>query len=175
MPFHTAFWVIERPSSFRNANDSKWWRDHIQVDVIEKQKWEEMLTGSPLVKQPVTVALALEVLHLHSGGRLRDVDNTAKPIMDAFNGSLYDDDKQVRELIFRSLQYDSEAAHLAIQENEFFKIFLRAAVTHATRNSQKLEHLTFVVFREIDASLNSSATGVAAQGLLWNTVRSVFK
>ncbi|WP_170305641.1 RusA family crossover junction endodeoxyribonuclease [Pseudoduganella ginsengisoli] len=71
---------------------------------LKARKWEETILATPIVRQPLEVSLKLDVLHLHAGGTLRDVDNTAKPVMDAFNGHLYQDDKQIRELVFRSLR-----------------------------------------------------------------------
>lgn len=169
-----AFWVPERPASFRNASDANWWKTCLHDTVLA----DEAMQAALLHPVPPTIAtsapLALEVLHLHAGGTLRDVDNTAKPIMDAFNARLYRDDKQVRNLVFRSWTFDCEAAHAALQANETFRAFLRSAVKHAKQGGHRIEHLTFVAFRDLDSAASHSATGSAAAGLSWDQVRSVF-
>lgn len=174
MTLPVAFWVPGRPASFRNVRDATWWKEYVQDAVVEEQAWAQLLLGPPADAAPSQAALSLEVLHLYIDGTLRDVDNTAKPLMDAFNKRLYNDDKQVRQLTFRSLRFDCEAAHLALQSNEIFRSFLRSAVNQANRGGHLIEDLTFVAFREMNVSLNEPATGVAAAGLTWVQVRDAF-
>ena len=49
---------------------------------------------------PVTVPVRLEITHFHEAVEL-DVDNLAKPIMDALKGLIFLDDRQVKELLCR--------------------------------------------------------------------------
>jgi Holliday junction resolvase RusA-like endonuclease len=170
-----AFWVPERPASFRNTCDSTWWKAYLHDELNKNHALAQSLFG-PHPQPPLSqVALSLEILHLHAGGTLRDVDNTAKPIMDAFNKKLYNDDKQIRELTFRSIKFDSEAAHLALQSNQLFRSFLRDAVVRARKGAHTIEHLTFVAFREINPELNKAATGVASGELSWDYIRKILK
>jgi Holliday junction resolvase RusA-like endonuclease len=175
MSFVFSFWVPERPSSFRNTKDSRWWRAYIQQCVKKNNEWDETLTGSPVINKPTESLLQLDVLHLYVDGTLRDVDNTAKPMMDAFNKIMYKDDKQIRDLKFRSLKFDCEAAHLAIQSNEHFKIYLRKAVFQAQANGELIEDLTFVVCRDISETVTRDGVGHAAHALPWDIVRKSFK
>jgi hypothetical protein len=49
------------------------------------------------------------VVYAHVGEMEGDLDNLAKPILDALNGPLWTDDRQIAHLTLRRVRRDSEA------------------------------------------------------------------
>lgn len=66
------------------------WRE--KLDKAVKQCWD--------TQPPSTENIKVTITYFFHGASL-DVDNMPKPILDAFNGSIYLDDSQVTDLICR--------------------------------------------------------------------------
>ena len=72
----------------------------------EYTAWKLDLKNRLLAKRARRVkgAVELDIQFMFRGGRIGDIDNLAGGVMDAANGILYRDDKQVVEL--RAVKYD---------------------------------------------------------------------
>lgn len=64
-------------------------------------------TGKWRAEPPVTGAVAVTITYLHDGAPV-DVDNVAKPILDALSGLIYEDDAQVSDLLCRKRDRNEE-------------------------------------------------------------------
>lgn len=71
------------------------------------QAWERTVRAAaaqrwPANTPPVTVSLRFSVTYYHDGVSVRiDNDNLVKPIQDALNGLVYEDDRQITDIYVR--------------------------------------------------------------------------
>ena len=147
----------DEPSSFRNYLDSKIWRSEILNAHKERLSNELELFHSSAVSFPVSCAVSLRVLHLYAGKQSRrDIDNSAKPIMDAFNTVAYKDDSQVKDLSYISAPLFSTIASSALaQNNGFFGGRLTTLMMrHAGPN--KISDVTMIELRDISGELKDT-------------------
>ncbi len=89
--------VVEGPAVSQQARDTERrnrWKE--QVNKAASQKWnaDPLPTSSP-------IAVTITYFTKRDPGEARDVDNLAKPILDAMKGIVYCDDEQVSDLICR--------------------------------------------------------------------------
>ncbi len=86
----------------------------------DKWKADPLPEGSP-----VTVAITYFSKVAYSSksepGEARDVDNLAKPIMDAMKGIVYSDDAQVSELLCRIKDFEAEVGNLPENLAEYLR------------------------------------------------------
>lgn len=148
--------IPDEPSSFRNGIDSKEWRAMVQQEHQDGQAREVALLGSNLVPAPVSCKVSLRILHLYSAGcARRDVDNTAKPIMDALNKLAYLDDYQVRDLSFVSAPIFSRLADVELARNNGA---FAAPLTNLLQRAgdKELTHVTILEVRDITEDLKET-------------------
>ena len=148
--------VVDRPSSFRNVKDSKSWKALLLKDKDIQLQAEYDFLDSLGASFPVSCYVSLRILHLYNvPTKLRDTDNTAKPIMDAFNKILFNDDKQVRDLHFVSAPLFSNLAKISLQENGgHFSGVLNSTIKNAC--DIIIEHLTLIEIRDISTLMADS-------------------
>lgn len=157
-PIVTTLCVLDRPASFRNRFDAKFWKTHLK-DILEKGQVEEIeIFGSLTVQPPVDCLLSMEVLHLYASEHIkeRDVDNSAKPIMDAFNRILYRDDVQIKQMQYTSAPIFSNQAAMILAENNGFLGGLLSPVLHRAATRRIGNDVTVIVFRDITELLAES-------------------
>jgi crossover junction endodeoxyribonuclease RusA len=91
LPFE---FVIEGPpvsqQTRRRARRQAW------VDEVRRNAMSRWLAGEP----PATGAISVEITHIFAGVA-GDLDNLAKPVLDALKGLVYEDDRQVTDLTVR--------------------------------------------------------------------------
>lgn len=155
LPIIAALCVPDRPASFRNRYDAKYWKQHLRDLMSQRQSDEIAIFGSLTISPPVEFPLSLDVLHLYANDhpKERDVDNTAKPIMDAFNGTLYNDDVQVKKLQFTSVHIFSEQAAMILAENNGFLGGLLSPLLYRAANQKVGNDVTLLVFRNLSVNL----------------------
>lgn len=149
--------VFGRPASFRNNFDAKYWKKYLNSSQADEISEEIALFGKITFALPVDFDLSLNVLHLYATREMqqRDVDNTAKPIMDAFNKVLYNDDRQVRDLRFTSAPIFSKLAESILAENNRFLAGLLSAATGGARR-RPFDDATIIVLRDITGYLEET-------------------
>lgn len=89
---------------------------------------------------PVKVALKISVSYYHDGVAVRmDNDNMVKPIQDALNGLLYDDDRQITDTYIRKTDINGSfrvrgmspvLAEGFVKGTEFLHVRIEAAPDH---------------------------------------------
>lgn len=159
LPIVAALCVPDRPASFRNHYDAAYWKKHLRDLMSQRQSDEIAIFGSLTISPPVESPLSLDVLHLYAEEhpKDRDVDNTAKPIMDAFNKILYKDDVQVKKLQFTSVPMFSEQAAMILAENKGFLGGLLSPLLYRAADRKIGNDVTLLVFRDLSANLSDTA------------------
>jgi len=97
--------VIEGPAVSQQARDMerlKRWEDQVTEAASEEWNAGPLPTSSP-------VAVTITYFTKREPGEARDVDNLAKPILDAMKGVVYCDDEQVSDLLCRIRGLDHAA------------------------------------------------------------------
>jgi len=121
---HLEFTVEGPPVSYqtRNRANLKDWTDLIRAEAVKQ--WGD--------KPPLAGKLKCTIINFHEGDRASlDDDNMVKPIRDAMNGLIYDDDSQIRysETILASIDAPINARRVSpvilaaySQGNEFLYV-----------------------------------------------------
>lgn len=158
LPLIATLCVPDRPASFRNSYDAKYWKTHLRALMNQNEAFEISLFGSLKISPPVSIPLLLDVLHLYVNAPVkeRDVDNTAKPIMDAFNKTLYIDDVQVKKLQFTSVPIFSELAEMALRENNGLFSGLLAGLIAKAGTRYIGNDVTLLAFRDLSSNLTET-------------------
>ena len=99
MPIPFDFVMAEPPVSQQAR------RRHLVRDWTERVR--RAATREWYAEPPVTGAVAVTITYLYDGAPL-DVDNIAKPILDALSGLVYTDDSQVSDLLCRKRDRNEE-------------------------------------------------------------------
>ena len=89
LPFE--FIVIGVPVSHQTKNRARLQTWRTQVRNAAQALW-------PPEASPVTVQVRMRIVYYYDGAPL-DIDNMLKPIQDALNGLVYEDDRQVSDLV----------------------------------------------------------------------------
>ena len=89
LPFE--FIVIGVPVSHQTKNRTRLQAWRTQVRNAAQALW-------PPEAPPVTVHVRMRIVYYYDGAPL-DIDNMLKPIQDALNGLVYEDDRQVSDLV----------------------------------------------------------------------------
>lgn len=100
MPVPVEF-VVEGPPLSPQARGRARWIRAVQAAALEQ--WE---AGSP-----VTVDVVVAITYFYHGRAAIDVDNMAKPILDALKGFVYRDDDQVSALVSRKRNRSNDLPH----------------------------------------------------------------
>lgn len=155
LPIVVSLCIPDRPASFRNTYDAKYWRDHLVKIMGQRLSLEKALFGSTNFTTPVKIPLSLDVLHLYAKEThvTSDVDNMAKPIMDAFNGILYVDDVQVKKLQFTSVPIFSQQATIILAENNGLFGGLLVPLLNRAGDEYIGNDITLLVFRDLSDNL----------------------
>jgi Holliday junction resolvase RusA-like endonuclease len=109
------------------------------------QAWMQVVKAAAAARwtgAPLTVPLRLTVAYYHEGPAIRiDNDNMVKPIQDALNQFVYQDDKQITDTVVRKTNIDEpfavRGASMVLLEafsrgKEFLHITIGPAPSHAT-------------------------------------------
>jgi crossover junction endodeoxyribonuclease RusA len=95
VPLPFEFIVDGPPVSHQTKNPSRLreWKSFVRAEVAKR--W-------PMGLPPISVAVKITVVYYHDGEVVRiDEDNMIKPIQDAMNGLVYEDDRQVTDVSAR--------------------------------------------------------------------------
>ncbi|MBI1186993.1 MAG: RusA family crossover junction endodeoxyribonuclease [Alphaproteobacteria bacterium] len=102
-----------------------------------RDSWKELVARAARATQPeayfcTTASLAVSVFYFSNPNPVGDLDNIAKPILDALKGVLYVDDRQIDRLLIhrfprgRAVQFDNPSMTLiAAIETEPPVVFIR--------------------------------------------------
>ena len=81
----------KKPLSHNKRGSSETYKEAFRDEF--RKKYARLYTGIPIKKK--TLKSNIVYIHQLLPGHIPDVDNLSKPIVDAFCGLIYDDDKQV--------------------------------------------------------------------------------
>ena len=82
----------------RNAQRLRAWQQAVRT--AAQRRW-------PATTAPIVVRLSIAVTYYHDGVAVRiDNDNLVKPIQDALNGLIYEDDRQITDTRIRKTSLD---------------------------------------------------------------------
>src|SRR5689334_15459077 len=131
LPFE---FIVEGPPvshQTRNAERLRAWRSTVRAAAA--QRW-------PAGMSPVTVRLRFTVTYYHDGVSVRiDNDNLVKPIQDALNGLVYEDDRQITDTYVRKTDLNGSfrvrgmspvLAEGFCRDNEFLYVRVELAPSH---------------------------------------------
>lgn len=90
--------VDGHPVAWQRAGRSKSGHTFTPRRVREHQAILREMVGYLWARQPLDVPLRLTLYFRMHGQRTADIDNLAKTVLDALNGVLYVDDRQVQQL-----------------------------------------------------------------------------
>lgn len=154
-----ALCIPDFPASFRNAEDAKEWRQIVTYHHGDRLQREFDLFQSNAVTFPVACPVALRIIHLHCGkATKKDVDNTAKPIMDAFSSLVYKDDSQVKSLSFISAPIFSKLADAALGDNDAFLAGSVYANLLRPGVDVDFDDITLIEVRDITSEMEETAS-----------------
>ncbi|GJD98670.1 RusA family crossover junction endodeoxyribonuclease [Methylobacterium isbiliense] len=129
LPF--TYWVFGRPVSTRNDDGSKpaalpRWRGTVTTALTEAVEASTKGRGLRLVTAPVQVRIDWLSLDPFDPSQ-PDVDNMLKPLIDALNGTVIGDDRQVHRILAQkgsvNATPDLDVAFADIQDDERFTRF----------------------------------------------------
>jgi Holliday junction resolvase RusA-like endonuclease len=87
------------PRAYRAASCPAW---QAHVRGVAARAW-------PAAHAPYQDELSIVLIYFHLGTTTIDLDNMAKPILDALNGLVYADDRQLSQMTVRKTQLTSPA------------------------------------------------------------------
>ena len=132
LPFE--FSVQGTPLSYQTKNRDRLQRWVATVRAEAVRRWPQ---GQPAV----TTQLLMTVVYFHEGVAIRlDNDNMVKPIQDALNGLVYQDDRQITDTRIRKSRLDAQfrvrnmspvIAEGFVHRSEFLYIRIEEAPSHA--------------------------------------------
>ena len=111
--------VIEGPAVSHQPGDKKRldrWKEQVKEAASEGWNADPLPTSRP-------VAVTITYFTKREPGEARDVDNLAKPILDAMKGVVYCDDEQVSDLLcrIRGLETKPRIVNLPADLTEYLK------------------------------------------------------
>ncbi|MCY4623330.1 MAG: RusA family crossover junction endodeoxyribonuclease [bacterium] len=102
--------VIEGPAVSQQARDKQrlcWWKEKVKEAAGERWMADPLTTGSP-VTVSITYFSKITYTAKREPSEAHDVDNLAKPILDAMMGIVYYDDSQVSDLLVRIRGFETQ-------------------------------------------------------------------
>ena len=130
---HVPFgFVVEGPAVSKQARKKERreeWKK--KVKAAARERWNaEPLPASSLIALTITYFTKVVPGEQRDHGEALDVDNLAKPIMDAMKGVVYCDDKQVSDLHCRIVDFETRSPNLPTCLTEYLR--KRTKVVHVS-------------------------------------------
>jgi crossover junction endodeoxyribonuclease RusA len=115
-----------------------------QASSHSRGRWQETVRAAAEAEWesatlPISGEVSVTIIYFFEGETDLDVDNIAKPILDALNGLIYEDDSQVSQLTIRKTQLaqglEIDVRSLALANaldagGDFVYVKVRSAPTH---------------------------------------------